>query len=232
MDELDINTFDNKSTAPEPKTSELKAAIICLILGCIIVMISPWGFLIYGALFFASFVLSIVAMSRSKIGGGISTMIASIILPFLFFFISVGIHTAVGINAMEESAAEVDDVTDTEAIGYADSLQISEFEAAYYDDVLDGETAGVRLKVQNQGSRVVSSVRIAVYFRDQGGDVIFEKELTPFSTESFMDADPPLRPNYIWSMDERQFYKIKGVPSEWDEGNATIEIIDVNFEED
>jgi hypothetical protein len=47
---------------------------------------SPWAFIFYGPLFFAAFVLSIVAMAQRRVGGGLALLCCVIIPPIAFVY--------------------------------------------------------------------------------------------------------------------------------------------------
>jgi len=64
---------------------------VCFALGIVTMYLSMWTFFIYGPLFLAAFILSILAMAQKRIAGGIILLLATILIPslmglFLFTF--------------------------------------------------------------------------------------------------------------------------------------------------
>ena len=56
---------------------------VCFGLGLVSMYFSMWTFFVYGPLFLAAFVLSIVAMAQKRVAGGVALLLATIILPSL-----------------------------------------------------------------------------------------------------------------------------------------------------
>ena len=113
-----------------------------------------------------------------------------------------------------------------------DSLRLYEFEAKYYDSMLDGRVPGVDFKIKNDGGRTINSVTVKVVFFDADDQPIAEEMFYPVNVGSFSigNEDRPLRPNYIWQQESDRFYTAKMVPSEWSEGNARATITEIEFD--
>lgn len=62
----------------------LATSLICLGAGIVIMALAPLLFLIYGPVFLAAFVLSIIAIAQSKVLGGVVAMLGTLILPVIF----------------------------------------------------------------------------------------------------------------------------------------------------
>lgn len=121
-----------------------------------------------------------------------------------------------------------------EAAYIAQHLEVYELEAKYFDSILDGRVPGVTFKVKNNGERTLNRVTVRVVFQDAAGQPIAEEEYSPVlvSSYSFGDANTPLRPNYISQQDRGSFYTAKSVPSEWQVGQATARITEIEFAPD
>lgn len=223
---------DNNSTA-------LTAAIVCLVLGCVIMGLSLWTVFLYAPLFFAAFVLSIVAMTKKQIAAGVVTLLGTIILPLIIFWVSI----TLGLNSLNEEMEslneEMGNLQEFSTNGndnedhtsyYSNQIDVLNFEAKYYESFLDGEVPGIRLRLRNNGDRVVQRVRLTVFFKDVNNNVIFEKTVTPFNSESIFEDISPLRPGYIWQMNDDEFLRIENVPDEWQEGNVNVELTGVTVE--
>ncbi len=58
---------------------------VCFALGVLLMCLSLWTIIFYAPLFFAAFVLSIVAMSQRRVWGGILLLLCSMIIPPITF---------------------------------------------------------------------------------------------------------------------------------------------------
>lgn len=112
------------------------------------------------------------------------------------------------------------------------SLRLYEFEAKYYDSLLDGRVPGVDFKIKNEGDRTINSLTLKVVFFDESNQPIAEELYYPVNVGGFSmgNENSPLRPNYIWQQESDRFYTAKNVPSEWVEGRAEATIVDVEFD--
>ena len=54
---------------------------VCFGMGMVLMLLSLWAFIIYGPLLLAAFILSTIAMSQGRVGGGVSLLLASLIIP-------------------------------------------------------------------------------------------------------------------------------------------------------
>lgn len=63
------------------KQGALIGGWVCFLLGIVFVFLTLWSFILYGPLFFAAFVLSIVAMAQKRIWGGILLLLATLVIP-------------------------------------------------------------------------------------------------------------------------------------------------------
>lgn len=66
---------------PSPGQGAVVGGWVCFLLGLVAISLSAWTVLIYGPLFFASFVLAIVALAQKRIGHGIALLLLSILIP-------------------------------------------------------------------------------------------------------------------------------------------------------
>jgi len=87
---------------------------VCFVLGVGAMYLSMWSFVIYGPLFLVAFILSIIAMSQRRVIGGISLLLATLVIPsilglFLFSFRTTKMiqDTAEQIKAKELKAKTV-----------------------------------------------------------------------------------------------------------------------------
>jgi len=73
----------------EVKTNVKQGALIggcvCFLLGILFMCMTIWSVIIYAPLFFAAFVLSIVAMAQKRIAGGVLLLLGTLIIPPLGF---------------------------------------------------------------------------------------------------------------------------------------------------
>lgn len=121
--------------------------------------------------------------------------------------------------------------SDLEASYIAQSLEIYDFQAKYYDSYGEGRVPGVTFKVKNNGDRTLKKVKVRVVFQDAAGRPIAEDEFYPVlvSEYSFGTNNTPLRPNYIAQQERGMFWAAKSVPSEWEPGRATATVTEIEF---
>lgn len=119
-----VNNPDRKDSEVQTnvKQGALIGAGICLLLAIFLHSVTNFLIILYAPLYFATFVLSIIAMAQKRIGGGILLLIASIILPGLIF----GINLVRFSNEFEASknAIEPDDIQIITTDKVASSTQI------------------------------------------------------------------------------------------------------------
>ena len=63
------------------KQGALIGGFVCFALGIVFMFISMWSFFLYGPLFLAAFVLSIVAMAQRRVLGGVGLLLLTLIVP-------------------------------------------------------------------------------------------------------------------------------------------------------
>jgi len=114
---------------------------------------------------------------------------------------------------------------------YIKSIELYDFQAKYFESLLEGKVPGVKFKLRNNGNRSLKKVEVTVYFKDASGNTIYEENFLPVNTSSWFEPDKPLKPQYIWQMERDKFYSAKNAPDEWQEGNATANITAIEFEE-
>ncbi|WP_416832158.1 MAG: hypothetical protein ACMUJI_04650 [Erythrobacter sp.] len=110
-------------------------------------------------------------------------------------------------------------------------VEVYDLEARYMDSMLDGRIPGVTFKVRNKGDRTLERVEVTVEFLNSEGSPIAEEVYIPVIVGGF-NADPPLRPGYIWQNERGRFLSAKAVPSEWQSGSARAFVSSVEFAEE
>jgi tetratricopeptide (TPR) repeat protein len=132
-------------------------------------------------------------------------------------------------SGMQEATREIQSLRDKQ--DYLRNIELYDFDARYFEAILDGQTPGVTFKLRNNGNRALSEVKVTVFFRDRNNKVIYEDNYYPVNSSSWSsDSNKPLKPGYIWQMERGKFYTAKSVPDEWQEGNAVARIVDIEFE--
>ena len=58
---------------------------VCFGVGAVLMFLSIWAIIFYAPLFFAAFVLSIVAMAQGRVAGGLTLLLCCVIIPSLTF---------------------------------------------------------------------------------------------------------------------------------------------------
>lgn len=108
-------------------------------------------------------------------------------------------------------------------------IEFLEFEVTRIDTYLDKNLPAVRFAIQNQGNKIISRLELLVYFYDNNNLPIFEKKYVPVSEYDYKGYQT-LKPNYIFRLDEGEYYTIDNLGSEWS-GKATYEVVDIEFQE-
>src|SRR5260370_4389554 len=67
------------------KQGALIGGWVCFGVGAALMFLSVWAIIFYGPLFFAAFVLSIVAMAQGRVVGGLTLLLCCVIIPSLTF---------------------------------------------------------------------------------------------------------------------------------------------------
>ena len=97
------------------KQGALIGAVVCFLLAVVLVFVSLLTFFIYGPLFLAAFILSIVAMAQKRVAGGLTVLLLTIIVPPILI-LSLGAIR--GKSALEEAGVDFEEVaTEFEQMG-------------------------------------------------------------------------------------------------------------------
>jgi hypothetical protein len=227
---------------------------VCIALGTVLMFWTLLSFLLYLPLFFAAFVLGIVAIAQRRLGHGIPILLLSVVIP-LVIGMALGAYRTQ--QLMEEAGKTEEARTAARSSESAppsvapepsvvpsgptqeqkyieDHLELYDFQAKYMNAALDGRVPGVTFKIKNTGDRSVERVKVVVLFKDETGAVIAEEDYIPVlvSQYSVSSNNKPLKPGYIWQQERGRFFTAKSVPSEWKEGAAEVRIVEIRFEKD
>lgn len=116
------------------------------------------------------------------------------------------------------------------AINVIDNIDLYDIESGYIETFGGDRSAGIRFKVRNNSDLDLSKVQVRVYYMDSDGNKIHDKSFTPVMvTEFSFGNNEPLRAGYIFQMPERQYYTSDSVPNEWEEGNVSVSVIDIEI---
>lgn len=121
----------------------------------------------------------------------------------------------------------------SEKMSYIGQIEITEFIARRIDTYSRENVPAIRISVKNNGERSLDEVKVTVYFRDQSGEIIYEDDYHPVlvSDYGFGDNNKPLKAGYVREMAEGKYYTLESPLSEWQDGNATAKIVDLEFSE-
>jgi len=137
---------------------------------------------------------------------------------------SLPVETVVEGSPAEKVDKEAEKLREKQA--YLQKVELYDVIAKYYTTYFDERTPGVEFKIRNKGNRVLTKVKVTIYFKDASGVVIAEEDFYPVS-----EYRKPLKPSYIWQMERGKFYKAESVPDEWEEGNFVVRISDIELQE-
>lgn len=228
-----------------PKQGAVIGGWVCLVLATALMVVTLLTFFLYFPLFLAAFVLGIVAIAQKRLINGVTILLLSVAIP-LVLGLTLGVsRTSEAIVEIQKAAGkEKSKLNDTErsknAVQAIDkqeyiqkSIKLYELQAQYIETYSDGRVPGVKFKIQNNGTRTLSRVKVLVLFKDKNGTVIGEEEYSPVHvTEySYLNDNKPLKPGYIWKPESDKYYIAKSIPSEWADGSVEASINDVEFEE-
>jgi hypothetical protein len=228
-------------TVTTKNTPALTMGIIAIVLGVLAMLVGWIPFLgllalpVAGVGIFLAFIGLILALVKKIKGIGMPLLGG--VICFIAVVISIGStgSTSVAITeAIEETNASLNEAREQETKEekeYIDSyLELYDIEASYRESMLDGTVPGVLFKIRNTGTRTLNKVKVVVYFKDASGNVIAEEDYFPVLITDFsFNDDKPLKPNYVWSMEQNRFYTAKSVPTEWEEGSVEVEITEIAF---
>lgn len=93
---------------------------VCFALGVGLMFLSMWSFLIYGPLLLVAFILSIVAMSQSRVIGGLALLLLTLIVPPVLAIVLFGTRSAKLASEMNKQS-KVEKVAATSAEGDRES---------------------------------------------------------------------------------------------------------------
>lgn len=120
----------------------------------------------------------------------------------------------------------------TEKMNYLDKVKVTEFVATRIDTYRDKDVPAVRISLKNVGDRTLNKVKAVVYFKDKNDETIFEKEYHPVLVSKFsIGNNDPLKPGYVREMEKGKYYTLDSNLTEWEEGNASLKIVDIEFSE-
>ncbi len=131
-----------------------------------------------------------------------------------------------GIKATEGEIAESEKVQ-----AYLSKVKLSDFKAQRIDTYGKSDVPAVTWKMKNVGDQVLRKVKVVVYFRDSGDQVIYEEEYFPVLVTDYSFDSKPLKPGYVWEMGSGKYYTLDSNLSDWEEGNASIVVTDLAFAE-
>jgi hypothetical protein len=117
---------------------------------------------------------------------------------------------------------------DEKAYYMTNHIRLYGFAAAYHKTYSDRMVPGVEFKIQNTGAKTLDRVEVTVFFKDRLGKVVSEETWQPVFASEYSRGNP-LKPGYIWQLEDRSYYPAKNVPSEWKEGAAVAKITDIRF---
>ena len=116
---------------------------------------------------------------------------------------------------------------------YIKNVALYDLEAKFYTTFSNTNVPGVKFKLKNNGDKLLREVEVTVYFKDAEGMVIAEERYRPVLAmkKSYSGDQVILKKNYIWQMEEGNFYKAEGVPTVWQEGAVEAKVTNIKLAE-
>jgi hypothetical protein len=140
----------------KPRSHVARAGVLCLLIGMVLMFLSLGTFFIYGPLFLAAFVLSIVAMAQGRVAAGVLLLLATI---------SITSITWIGLFALRW----------TETTRIQKAAKDAALANVVLEDVTgrkEGDYFYIEGRVRNNGSESVGFVKVAVELLAGDGTVV------------------------------------------------------------
>jgi hypothetical protein len=136
------------------------------------------------------------------------------------------------VDVDEDNEQQSNELDIAKAAYMDENLELYDLSAKYIETFVDGRVPGVLFKLRNNGEKSLDRVEVTVYFKDGNGNVIAEEDFHPVRVSEYsLNDNKPLRPGYIWQVEQGRYYTAKQVPSEWKEGSIEASITDIRFTE-
>jgi hypothetical protein len=137
----------------------------------------------------------------------------------------------IAIHGIKDTEQEIREYEQKQA--YIKNVSLYDLEAKFYTTFSKTKVPGVKFKIKNNGDRLLREVEVTVYFKNASGTVIAEERYRPVLAmkKSYSGDQVILKKNYIWQMEEGNFYKAEGVPTEWQEGAVEAKVTNIKFAE-
>jgi hypothetical protein len=145
--------------APPPAHKKSRAALagwLCLVLGMVLMFTSLTMFFLYGPLFLAAFILSIVSMAHRRIAVGVVLLVAVLAVPSVTWISLVALKVGSGIADTQQAKKAA-----LSSIGFEDVTSY-----------VDGGYMYCKGTVRNNGSTPVDYVKVQVEWLDGAGTVL------------------------------------------------------------
>ena len=136
----------------------------------------------------------------------------------------------IAIHGIKDTEQEIKEYAEKQE--YIKNVSLYDLEAKFYTTFSNTKVPGVKFKIKNNGDRLLREVEVTVYFKNANGTVIAEERYQPVLTmNKSYSGQVILKRNYIWQMEEGNFYKAEGVPTEWKEGAVEAKVTNIKFAE-
>lgn len=114
----------------------------------------------------------------------------------------------------------------------ANNVVVYDVVAKYFESRHDASIPGLTYKIKNTGDQTLDKVAVRFGFLDSKGAEIYQDVLHPVLVSDYSYLDEPLSPGHIWSTERGRFHAMRRVPDEWQSGQVTAEVVEVEFSED
>ncbi len=137
----------------------------------------------------------------------------------------------IAIHGIKDTEQEIREYEQKQA--YIKNVSLYDLESKFYTTFSNTKVPGVKFKIKNNGDRLLREVEVTVYFKNASGTVIAEERYRPVLAmkKSYSGDQVILKKNYIWQMEEGNFYKADAVPTEWKEGAVEAKVTNIKFAE-
>lgn len=133
---------------------------LLFIVGNVILVSSLLYFFLYIPAFIASFVISIILISRGNVGSGVSLLLLTFIVPTILWFGVLAYNVSTGFEEAQQQK-------DQEQLEKQQDIKLQEVRIRNSGGYMYCEG-----KVRNNGSRAYDYIKVKVEWLDKNGDVI------------------------------------------------------------
>lgn len=139
------------------------------------------------------------------------------------------ILTLIFLNELKKTVDDAKKVFD-ENQKYLKNVLVYDFIADRLNTYSNDNPPAVRFAIKNLGIKTIKKLVLCVYYKDEKGNVIYEKEYTPISSSYNSDMEE-LKPGYVYEIAARKYYTLDNKLEMWAPTKTTLKIVDIELDD-